>query len=285
MANADSYSYDVLQAYAQLSKPQLAPLVPLSTALKMRIWSQDETARVLGSTLGSGFGSVYGMLPACSETTRLQRVLQGFVDIIIDFDQISRCGRQLGNEIESPDRSTVSLIRPTLIHESLTLPQTLDKSNDKASDFSILLYEMCRLSCLIICQIWACRAADNRRRMARTQVLKLMPLLHRAKSGSDTQKGVSTKLPNFYTWLLVLGLMLAYEDLDHSGEDACMRDMALFLGDCVIKAKPEAWPTVHSTVSRFVWLWEGCELTGREAWDYGCQMLTQAGTEYPTPAL
>lgn len=108
--------------------------------------------------------------------------------------------------------------------------------------------------------------------MARKLVLKLIPMLKRA-TGGDGMAKLCSELPEFYTWILVLGLMLAYEDLDAFNDAACMTDMVPFLTYSVIKPRPEAWPTISTTMSGFFWLWKDCEITGKESWNYGCHLV------------
>lgn len=271
---ADDRRFDIFNAFMHLFKPRIAAILPLEATLTMRNWTQDDEAQILASKVGTGFEDVFASMSDCSESARLQRVIRGFVNLIVDFDQLCRDLPKHSTNIGTPNERTVIWIRSMLIHELLTLPAFLSKEEEETDEGSTLVYELCRLSCLMVCQAWAFADNNSRRSMARRQVLKLIPLLKRAVAGGTIS--LSSELPSFYTWLIALGLMLAYEDFDISGDDACIRAIVPFLAKCIVKARPEAWSAVSSIMSGFLWLWKDCEITGKEAWDCGCRLMVSS---------
>lgn len=227
--------------------------------------------------LGQGFGDVFHVLPNCAESVRLQQVLRGFVDLLVDFDHIDRSKSQSFKvEADAPNERGVIWIRSMLIHELLTIPESLSTGGGLEDDLSTLTYDICRLSCLMVCQAGIFTDSNQGRQMARRLVLRLLPLLKRATVGEGTKK-LCSELPDLYTWVLVLGLMLAYEDFDAFNDTSCIADIVPFLDSSVIKPQPEAWPTVNTLLSRFLWLWKDCDITGREAWNYCCRLFNTNG--------
>lgn len=274
---SDIRSFDIVHSFTSLSKPRLAQLQPLTEIMALRTWSTDDAARLLSSTLGSGFDHVSELMASIPEGGHVMQVLKGLVNLLADLGQLDRCRKQqqTENQIEAPNEMSMLWIRCMLIHSSLSFADLLDKSS--LGGVPVLVYDICRLSLLMNCQIWACRGADHRLRTARALVQRLVPLLHKFTAPGSKGLPVSTVLSDFYIWILVLGLMLAYEEYDFAGEEACLRQMAPFLAYCMIKARPEAWPTVSTILSRFLWSWKGCDITGREAWEFGCLLLAEGG--------
>lgn len=265
----DSCSFDVFNAYIHLSQPRIRALAPLDATLAMRYWQPDKIASDSAGVLGTGFQDVFDLMPQCAETVSLRQVFEGSILTMLDFDQIMRSKDGLLTETELPHEQTVIWVRSMLIHELLSLPESL-ATHSARDEFSVVVYEICRFSYLMFSQLWLFADINTDRGMARKQVAKLKPLLERATSGNISSR-LCERLPDFYLWVIALGLMLAYEEFDISKDRGCLEELVPFAARSLVKMQPKAWRIVSSILPRFVWRWKDCELTGSEAWELACQ--------------
>lgn len=234
----------------------------------MRLWQPDETASHTATTLSESFENVFSRMRSGPESTSLRAIIKGFTLVMLDFDRIEESRSHLCSLTNVPEEQQVIWIRSMVIHELLMLPETPESTS--SGDMPTLIYEMVRLSCLMFCQVWLFADNNNKRRMARKQVRRLQPLLERCTVGVEKLCEV---LPDFYLWVMVLGLMLAYEDFDVTGDDTCLETIVPFAAHGMVVTQPQAWTIVKGVLPNFIFPSRECDATGREAWEHACRIL------------
>lgn len=256
-----------------LKRPRFDSLMPLSFALSMRTWPCDALAQQRLERITNGFSEVFACMGTSTASMDLQQVVQGFLYVELDLDQLNRSTDDPG--ADSPHYASIIWIRSMCIREVLLLPDKLTDDGVATEEFqlALLAYEMCRLSCSLICQVWLFADCSPTRNLARHMVEKLYPLLVRATTGKDFDK-LCERLPDFFLWNLALGIVLAYEDFDETGDMMGMHKLAPFVNSAIVKAKPTAWPVISGCLKSFLWPVEEQEETGREAWKIVCQILS-----------
>lgn len=242
-----------------LRLPQLDPLLPLPACLDLRTWEPDHIAFRSITNATREFAKVFIYMPP----TPLQQVIHGFILLMADMDHFQRSG--------TPHIGTVVLMRSMCIREVLLLPDRIE-----AMETEVLIYQMCRLSRLLCCQTWLYAYSGQNhswtRNLPRRLVHKLKPILEQSVALT-----VHNLLPDFCLWIVTMGLMLAYEDLDNTGDDVSVRLMIPSLQYLDVELSLSSWPTIRSIVSRFLWYERVCDITAMEAWELACQMYTGHG--------
>jgi hypothetical protein len=255
-----------------LRRPRFDSLMPLSFCLTMRTWPGDAIAQQRLGRITDGFSEVFSCIGTSIPSMELQQVVRGFTLVELDLDQINRSTE---NPAEvSPHYASVIWIRGTCIREVLLLPDDLadEASTVEVTELATLAYEMCRLSCSLICQVWLFADCSPTRYLARVMVNKLYPLLLRATTGTDSDK-LCERLPEFFLWNLILGIVLAYEDFDETGDKKGLHKLAPFIDHAIVKPKPSAWHVISGSLKSFLWPMEEQEETGKEAWKLVCEIL------------
>lgn len=267
------HSFDIFDSHMHLKRPRFDSLMPLSFALSMRTWSGDAIARQRLERITSGFSEVFSCMGASSKD--LRQVVYGFVFVELDLDQLNRSTNNSPGS-NSPHYASIIWIRSMCIREVLLLPDKLPdhERTAESSELALLAYEMCRLSCSLICQVWLFADCSPTRNLARYMVDKLYPLLLRATTSTDPDsEKLCDKLPDFFLWSLILGIVLAYEDFDETGSMAGLNKLAPFVDSAIVKPKPTAWSVISRSLNSFLWPVEEQEETGKEAWKLVCQIL------------
>lgn len=256
ITTTDCHRFDVFNAYMHLRLPQLDALIPLRACFDLRTWKSDEAASQLIQNTSQKFSEVFIHMP----NTSLQQIVHGFVLVMADLDQFQRS--------RIPQIVTVVLMRSMCIREVLLLPETISNSR---TELSLSVYQLCRLSCLLCCATWLYayigQNHEYTRNLPRRLVQALRPILDRSVGVT-----VHRLLPDFYLWIMIMGLMLAYEDLDNTGEDASMRLLVPYLEYLDVEMSPSSWSTIQGRVSQFLWSEEVCDVTAEEAWELACGM-------------
>lgn len=198
----------------------------------------------------------------------IQQVLCGLVLVMADADHYRRT--------RTPHFETTVITRSMYVREVLMLPEILD-----TSELELCTYQMSRMCCLLSLQAWIYPDSGPNhtwtRNLPRRLIHMLQPVLDRSLAVM-----LHEKLPEFYMWTVILGLMLAYEDFDNTGNGTAMRLMVTYLDTLSVKPKPAAWATIRCVVAKFLWCEEDCAETAREAWQLACQMYTVATPSVPS---
>lgn len=256
ITTTDCYRFDVFNAYMHLRLPQLDALIPLSACFDLRRWESDDIALELIQNSNQSFAKVFIHLP----TTRLQQIVYGFVLVMADLDHFQRS--------KIPHIVTIVLTRSTCIREILLLPETI---SNVQTELSVSVYQLCRLSCLLCCATWLYAYVGQNheytRNLPRRLVQSLRPIL-------DRSIGVMVHecLPDFFLWVVLMGLMLAYEDFDNTGDGASMRLLIPCLDHLDVDLSSSSWSTIRGRVSQFLWCEQVCDVTAEEAWELACGM-------------
>lgn len=273
LSNVLHHSFDVLDSYCEFRHPQIDSLAPFNFFLTLRTWPSDAIAQRRLERTTNGFSEIFACMGTSVASRNLQEVVHGLTLIEIDLEQVSRSTKD--PKVISPHYATVLWIRSMCVRELLTLPENLTDGEYTAeeSESVLLVYEMCRLSCLLVCQVWLHPDYSCKRNLARQMVNKLHPLLLRATKTTDPVK-FCDELPDFFLWSLILGIVLAYEDFDKTGNMKGMFKLAPFLGSTKTKAETTVWPVISKSMEKFLWPVKQQEETGKEAWELVCQILT-----------
>lgn len=227
----------------------------------LRTWKSDPISLQLIRQAEEEFAKVFTHM----HMSLLQQILRGLVFVMADLDLYRRT--------KVPHVESIIVSRSMYIRELLLLPETIEASESEA-----LIYQICRISCMLSLQVWLFADTGPKRNLPRRLVNMLLPVLNRSLTMM-----VHETLPEFYSWTVILGLMLAYEDFDNCGNETTMRTMVPFLESLNVKSTPAAWATLKHVVARFLWCKEDCAETAREAWEMACQMYTD-GTCGGSPA-
>lgn len=243
-----------------LRRPQLPSLLPMDQCPHLRTWESDPISLERIRQAEQEFAKVSAHLQA----TLLQQIFHGLVLVMADMDHWKRT--------RTPHFESIVISRSMCIRESLLLPETID-----ASELEQCIYQMGRMSCLLTFQAWLMPDSGANhtwiRNLPRRLVHMLQPILDRSLAVL-----LHEKLPEFYMWTVIMGLMLAYEDFDNCGNGEAMRIMVEYLDALSVKPTPAAWTPIGCVVSKFLWSEEDCAETAKEAWELACQMHANENT-------
>lgn len=250
----DGSRFDVFSSWMHSRRPQLRPLVPMEMCPYLRTWKPDEISLELTRQANQEFAKVLAQMPP----TILSEILHGLVIAMADMDHYRRT--------RTPVVESVIVSRSMYIRELLLLPDSIE-----ASELQLSAYQMCRMACFLVLQVWL--FPDTGPNLTWTRNLP-RKFVHRLPSVLDRCLAVMLHetLSEFYTWTLIMGLMLAYEDFDNFGDREAMRKLVPYLDTLSVRPTPTAWNTIKCVVARFLWCEEDCDETGKEAWEMACRM-------------
>lgn len=181
-----------------------------------------------------------------------------------------------GRAAIGPNHTVLLSLRETAMHTLLCLPvyTTQASALHQFSAPDYLIYEVCRISLLMYAQVWLHPITNKGVNMARKLVSRMQPLLMVATSRLFQGETLSTRFPEFFLWTVILSLMCAYEDWDITGEVDSMEAISPFILEIMIKPSPKSWSEISETSEKFLWSRSECDLTGNEAWQQACAMIS-----------
>lgn len=244
---------DIFNAWRDLRKPKFPLAAPISYLIAMRRWKSDDEAVRARTTLTQGLQSVFSAMPQDPATNKLHEVVDALKVLMLDYEQVDRCKNAIP-ELR-PDQTLLLWLRGSILWELMSLPD----QRAGVQDSGVLLYETCRLSCLMFVQIETFPMLGSKPNMPRRLIKMLSPILNYAC-------GKPGRLPDVSMWFVVSALMLAYEDFDMSGELESLDD----INESVQKAISQYndWEDVSQIMMKFIWRRPDCDWTGKDAWNW-----------------
>lgn len=212
---------------------------------------------------------------ALSDCDAMLHVVEAYRALTADQNQIRRI-RTTETRVSVPDQEIFMLLREMAMHTLLRLPdwtaQTLEVG--KATTEKYLMHEICRISLLMYAQIWLHPITNERINMARKLVSKMRPLLVASTSRFIQGETLSARCPDFFLWSVILSLMCAYEDWDITGDAGSLKEISPFILETTVGASLDSWPEISDILENFLWARFECDLTGREAWQQACILMS-----------
>lgn len=251
-------------------------LQPLSDVLKLRTWTMDSKAAQLYRILT---GSLTPLIEAedLSGCDTMLHIVEGLRILTTDLNQIRRTPKA-ESVLSAPNQSVLIWLRSMVMHALLSLPDHTTQNlefQDTSSQIQ-LMYRICRTACFMYAQVWLHPIANKGINMARKLVTRMQPLLMASTSCLFHGSTLSTQHPELFLWALILTLMCAYEDSDITGELDSMQQIAPFIRGTQIEPSPESWTEIPDILEKFLWAHLDCDLTGREAWQQACTLLSSS---------
>lgn len=247
---------------------------PLSEVLTLRTWTLDSKGERSYRRLTESLTPIIATLDL-AECTNLLSILEGFRVLTTDLDQVRRTPKP-ESVLSAPNQPVLMWIRSTVMHSLLNLPDysTRVLGSEHSGDSSFLIYELCRVSCLMYVQLWLCAVVNEENNMARRLLSKMWPLLSVSTSRLYDGSTLSARHSNLFLWAVILSLVCAYEDLDVTGESTSMQKTCLFVRHTQIEPLQEHWPQIANILEKCLWAEFDCDLTGQEAWQQACVLLS-----------
>lgn len=211
------------------------------------------------------------------EYTSMLSISEGLRILTTDSSQLRRTPKA-ESVLSAPDQPTLIWMRSMVMHELLSLPDytTQALESESTGETKFLIYELCRVSCLMYLQIWLFSIVNKRQNMARKLLLKMWPLLGGSITTPPDGVALSVQHPDFFLWTVMFSLICAYEDWDASGELTSMQQMSRFIVYTSMEPVAESWPKIVDVLEKFIWAGFDCNLTGQEAWQQACSLLSMS---------
>lgn len=213
------------------------------------------------------------------ERTTILNIIEIFRTLTTDLDQLRRTPKA-ESVLSAPDMAAMVWQRLVAMHALLNLPNYTAKAlefgleHPHSATSNFLVYELCRVLSLMYGQLYLFPVVSKKKNMARKLLSRIWPLLDASISALHDGHTLSVRQPNFFLWAVTMSLLCAYEDLDSTGEWTSMQRISPFVLHTRIEPLAESWPKIVDILETFLWPALDCNITGQEAWQQVCVLLS-----------
>lgn len=266
---------DVLFAYREFRAPRLARFESLQQSIALCTWPLDTQARDTAKILGADLPRLLALTGDDQHCKILTDAYNALKMLTIYIDQLHR---QQEVDLEQRDLRLIPRtddliqLRFVAMWEMLNLPEkSIYMSSLTTLDHQNLLFDLFRVAFFCYNQAWLWYVVSRKGRIPRQILDKALPLLEAATTRStDCSGSLATRYPDFFVWVVVLCIMLAYEEYYQTGSDNHMLSLVPPLRSTKIMPVIDSWDGVLKIMRGHLWSDLQCDMTGREAWKHFC---------------